>query len=507
MMEDADRRYPGAVWSFSIGWGCDKPDHRRRSGSGPLGPCPRQANGTTAFDASGDLAGLGVQGRPGMVHPAEHQRHRPGCGGIDAGDGQCRGTTLSTDSAGGWLAEQAWFDGPLSQGSAGGISALFDRPAWQSDLQVSEGGRGNGSPRHLRAVADPFTGCRSCSTGSSSWAAALAGRADLGGATALMNQYLRRERGSADRRPQPAAVQHLPGAGCRRSTTSSSGQCGGLRVPATTLVTGLGTPEYRQSGPRHPDPAESAAMTSAAVVPEVECPRCASEVPTGTCGCCGCHLTAPAPERTQWLRLKTFGASPSEGCCAPPAQQPFPQLPGRSRRPFLDRSAAPGRRLCSASCCCTCRRRVSPPPHWARHRCSSLHLRSTGLSSGLPSAAGAGVGCSANGARVAWVVVGGGLVAIPTAYRWGQVRLPPCGGRRFRYRWRGMLLMIVPVIVARLLRRAPGETLDGSPSRDGCTGVQRHCHPHPAGSPVRRGFGCQQPPAGRAVGRSAAVRP
>ena len=24
MMEDADQRYPGAIWSFSIGWGCDK---------------------------------------------------------------------------------------------------------------------------------------------------------------------------------------------------------------------------------------------------------------------------------------------------------------------------------------------------------------------------------------------------------------------------------------------------------------------------------------------------
>lgn len=24
LMEDVDRRYPGAVWSFSIGWGCDK---------------------------------------------------------------------------------------------------------------------------------------------------------------------------------------------------------------------------------------------------------------------------------------------------------------------------------------------------------------------------------------------------------------------------------------------------------------------------------------------------
>ena len=24
MLEDTDRRFPGAVWSFSIGWGCDK---------------------------------------------------------------------------------------------------------------------------------------------------------------------------------------------------------------------------------------------------------------------------------------------------------------------------------------------------------------------------------------------------------------------------------------------------------------------------------------------------
>ena len=24
MMESADRQFPGAVWSFSIGWGCDK---------------------------------------------------------------------------------------------------------------------------------------------------------------------------------------------------------------------------------------------------------------------------------------------------------------------------------------------------------------------------------------------------------------------------------------------------------------------------------------------------
>ena len=41
------------------------------------------------------------------------------------------GTTLSTDANGVWLAEQAWFDVPLSQGTGGGVSSLFDRPEWQ----------------------------------------------------------------------------------------------------------------------------------------------------------------------------------------------------------------------------------------------------------------------------------------------------------------------------------------------------------------------------------------
>lgn len=30
--------------------------------------------------------------------------------------------------------EQAWFDAPLSQGTAGGSSALYTRPEWQRDL-------------------------------------------------------------------------------------------------------------------------------------------------------------------------------------------------------------------------------------------------------------------------------------------------------------------------------------------------------------------------------------
>ena len=48
------------------------------------------------------------------------------------------GTTLSTDANGVWLAEQAWFDVPLSQGTGGGVSSLFDRPQWQRGASLPD---------------------------------------------------------------------------------------------------------------------------------------------------------------------------------------------------------------------------------------------------------------------------------------------------------------------------------------------------------------------------------
>ena len=61
-MESVDRRYPGAVWSFSIGWGCDRV--LTRADLAPVRSALARAhrNGTTAFDASGDLAGLECKG-------------------------------------------------------------------------------------------------------------------------------------------------------------------------------------------------------------------------------------------------------------------------------------------------------------------------------------------------------------------------------------------------------------------------------------------------------------
>jgi kumamolisin len=56
LMESVDRDFPGAIWSFSIGWGCD-----RLFTEADLAPVRSalvraQANGTTAFIASGSFA-------------------------------------------------------------------------------------------------------------------------------------------------------------------------------------------------------------------------------------------------------------------------------------------------------------------------------------------------------------------------------------------------------------------------------------------------------------------
>lgn len=109
LMEDVDRRYPGAVWSFfSIGWGCDRLLSRADLAPVRSALARAQRNGTTTFVASGgDLAGLECKGgKKTWSDPPSPDDY-----GVDVmaslpevtGVG---GTTLSTDSQGRWLAEQ-----------------------------------------------------------------------------------------------------------------------------------------------------------------------------------------------------------------------------------------------------------------------------------------------------------------------------------------------------------------------------------------------------------------
>ena len=159
LMQLVDRQFPGAIWTFSIGWGCD-----RLITAADLAPvrealAAAHGHGTTAFDATGDLAGLECRGGHNWSDPPS-----PDDVGVDAVASvpemtAVGGTTLSTDSKGGWLAEQSWYDVPLTQGTAGGVSQLFGRPSWQN-VNPGAGPADRRLVPDVAAVADPFTGVK-----------------------------------------------------------------------------------------------------------------------------------------------------------------------------------------------------------------------------------------------------------------------------------------------------------------------------------------------------------
>lgn len=196
MFEEADRQFPGAVWSLSVGWGCDALVNAADLAPVESALAKAQAHGTSAFDATGDNAGLECKGGDEWSSPPG-----PDDVGLDAISSlpamtAVGATTLSTGPRRQWLAEYAWFDSPLSQGTSGGVSALFDRPKWQEKLSADRDTARRRLSPDVAAVGDPFTGVRfifgqqefvggGTSQAAPIWAAL----------TVLMNQYLKANRG------------------------------------------------------------------------------------------------------------------------------------------------------------------------------------------------------------------------------------------------------------------------------------------------------------------------
>jgi kumamolisin len=245
LFESVDRQFPGAVWSLSIGWGCDK--LLRTADLAPIRAALATAlsHGTTAFDASGDMAGLECTGGQDWSGPPG-----PDDVGVD-GVGSLPemtsvgGTTLSTDSRGRWLTEHAWFDSPLSQGTSGGVSTLFGRPGWQAGLPIRRDTEGRRLLPDVAAVADPFTGVRIVFNGQQFVGAGTSQAAPIwAGLTVLMNQFLQRHGGRAlgDINPmlyRVAAGSDRPGF----RDISTGGNAVDLSVPGYDMVTGLGSPD------------------------------------------------------------------------------------------------------------------------------------------------------------------------------------------------------------------------------------------------------------------------
>ena len=244
MLESADRQFPGAVWSFSIGWGCDKLITAADLAPVRSAIAAAHANGTTAFNASGDLAGLECKGGQDWSSPPSDADV-----GLDSVASlpemtDVGGTTLSTDAAGVWQSEQAWFDVPLSLGSGGGVSSLFDRPPWQRAVLPNRD-QGRRLTPDVAAVADQFTGVKIVFNqkqlvggGTSQSAPIWAGMA------AVMNQYLVANGGRrlGDFNPllyKVAEGSRLPGF----RDVVLGGNAVASAGPGYDLVTGLGTPD------------------------------------------------------------------------------------------------------------------------------------------------------------------------------------------------------------------------------------------------------------------------
>ena len=245
MFDAADRDYPGAVWSLSIGWGCDALITATDLKPVQSALVRAQSHGTTAYDASGDTAGLECKGGSNWSSPPG-----PDDVGLDAVSSlpamtSVGGTSLSTDRNGRWLAEQAWVDSPLSQGTSGGLSALFPRPAWQTKVVAAR----DTELEHrltpdVSAVADPISGVRIRYQQQDLVGAGTSQSAPIWAAlTAVMNQYLLANGGRplGDVNPllyRVAAGANAPGF----RDVSLGGNAVDLSTPGYDLVTGLGTP-------------------------------------------------------------------------------------------------------------------------------------------------------------------------------------------------------------------------------------------------------------------------
>ena len=202
-------------------------------------------------------------------------------------------------------------------------------------------------------------------------------------------------------------------------------------------------------------------MTTA--VPTVECKRCEVEVPAGNfCGLCGCHPDAEPGERSVWLRPRTFGAAPGESVLRPAlASSLFPQLPNRSRKPFRVTLliAAAGLLLAAVLRMPSLGIAISalglPMLFVLYLRASAADRDVPRVSLTLAAVLGALLGAG-------WVLVCGQVVA-------RNYGLPMAVGLALHHLFRegllipaaGMVLMIMPTVLIRLLRPGSRDSLDG----------------------------------------------
>jgi hypothetical protein len=198
-------------------------------------------------------------------------------------------------------------------------------------------------------------------------------------------------------------------------------------------------------------------------VPTAECRVCQVDVPAGEyCGLCGCHLTPRPGEGPDWLRMKDFGAAPAEHLLQPSlASSLFPHLPPRSRVVFRIGLAVVLVALAAFAL-------LRLPGALVTVEALGflllfmLYVRESDGFHDIPTRTWALTAALGIGLGVGWVLLTGAAVARSYGIALGAGVV---GARMLRMGigipLGGVILMLMPAVIVRLLRPPTREALDG----------------------------------------------
>ena len=198
-------------------------------------------------------------------------------------------------------------------------------------------------------------------------------------------------------------------------------------------------------------------------VPTAECRVCQTDVPAGEyCGLCGCHLTPRRGEGPDWLRIRDYGAEPGEHLLQLSlASSLFPHLPPRSRTVFRIGLAVVLAALVAFSL-------LRLPAALITVAALGfaflflLYLRESDAFADIPARTWALTAVLGIGLGVGWVLLTGAAVARSYGIALGA---GVAGARMMRdgigIPLGGVILMLMPAVIVRLLRPPTREALDG----------------------------------------------
>lgn len=242
------QKYPGSVWSISIGSPCDR--FFSPADLQPLQDALAQvtAQGTSVFMSSGDTGGLECKGDTSANDfGSAPSQADVGVSAINTPPAvtSVGGTALNTDKEGGYISEQAWSQFALQQGTSGGPSRDFPRPAWQTGPALSAvTDTTHRLTPDVSADADPDTGVKIVIDGEVQQGGGTSQAAPIwAGLTVLMNQYLEANGGKALGDINPLLYKAASATPSAFHDVTLGGNAPYLAGKGFDYLTGLGSPD------------------------------------------------------------------------------------------------------------------------------------------------------------------------------------------------------------------------------------------------------------------------